>query len=379
MAPNQHNVLNFPPEPDSKLFPEPQPLKYSTSSSTPLVLDFGSFTTRAGWAGQRDPCLSFRSLAGKAKSGKGDIVNVAGDQLLCKDIIKTVMRSPFEKDVLQNLESAETLLDYTFMQLGINTERVQHPVMITEGVCAPNYARGRMYEMLFECYGVPKVAFGIDALLAYEYNAFSADLAASMPLTANWQGSAASGLIVRVGHACSHVIPVVDGRAALEAAYRLNAGGQRITDTLNDLLRLRFPQHRQAITASRVSFVKEHLCSVALDYSSALSAMAQELEEQDLDGTCSFVRRLQLPFTEKDVPTQTSEDMERRTKLREEQTRRLIEMARTKRVDKLNALTSQLNALLDLQVPPQGQGSRVRGLGFRVPAVRLARLAGPAP
>jgi hypothetical protein len=28
---------------------------------------------------------------------------------------------------------------------------------MTEGVCTPNYARGRMSELLFECYGAPKV------------------------------------------------------------------------------------------------------------------------------------------------------------------------------------------------------------------------------
>ena len=347
MAPPSAEVLHFPPEPDSKLFPEPGPLVYSADAGTPLVLDLGSYSTRAGWAGQPDPAVSFRTLSGKAKSGtQGDIVNVAGDQLLCRDIVKTAMRSPFDKDVLQNLDSAETILDYTFSRLGINTERVQHPIMVTEPVCAPNYTRGRVYEMLFECYGVPKVAFGIDALLAYEYNCYTADQAAAAPLTAPWQGAAAAGLIVRAGNACSHVIPVVDGRAVLASAFRLNVGGQRISDTLSDSLRLRYPQHRQALTASRVSYIKEHVCSVALDYTDELSRMARELEASEPDAPLSFVKVMQLPYTEKEVPKQTPEDVEKKKKLREEQANRLIEMARVKREEKLAVLTSNLKTLL---------------------------------
>ena len=310
-------------------------------------------------AGQKDPVLNFRSLTGKAKNSAGDIVTVAGDQLLCRDITKTALKSPFERDVVQNLESTETLLDYTLAQLGINTERLQHPVLMTEGVCTPNYARGRMSEVLFECYGAPKVAYATDALLAYEYNTYSAELAAASALTAPWKGAAAAGLIVRVGNSCAHVIPVVNGAAALEAAYRLNAGGQRISDTLSDLLRNRYPQHRPAITASRVSFLKEHHCHVPPDYTQAAQAMAREVEASDPargdpDAPLSFITRLQLPYTDKEVPKQTAEDVERRNKLRQEQTLRLTEMARVKREEKLRALSSTLTSLLELQEQLKG-------------------------
>ena len=45
---------------------------------------------------------------------------------------------------------------------------------------------------------------------------------------------------------------VIDGRVVLEGSFRLNAGGLRITDALNDSLRLRYPQHRQAISAGEI-------------------------------------------------------------------------------------------------------------------------------
>ena len=55
-----------------------------------------------------------------------------GDQLICRDVSKTTVRSPFERDVVQHLDSFETLMDYTFFRLGIRTDRIYHPVLISE-------------------------------------------------------------------------------------------------------------------------------------------------------------------------------------------------------------------------------------------------------
>jgi hypothetical protein len=58
---------------------------------------------------------------------------------------------------------------------------------------------------------------------------------------------------------------------------------------------------RPAITASRVNFVKEHLCYVSYDYSRTVHAMARELETSESDAPLSFVKRVQLPYTDKEV------------------------------------------------------------------------------
>jgi actin-related protein len=47
---------------------------------------------------------------------------------------------------------------------------VQHPVLMTECLLNPLYARQKMAELLFEVYGVPSVAFGTDAMFSHLYN-----------------------------------------------------------------------------------------------------------------------------------------------------------------------------------------------------------------
>lgn len=37
--------------------------------------------------------------------------------------------------------SQETVLDYTFVKLGLDGDSVEHPIVMTEPVCNPNYTR----------------------------------------------------------------------------------------------------------------------------------------------------------------------------------------------------------------------------------------------
>ena len=65
----------------------------------------------------------------------------------------------------------EAVFDHVFQGLGIDVSgKVPHSVVLTEPVCNPNYSRGRMSEMLFELYHVPRVAYGVDSLFSLYRN-----------------------------------------------------------------------------------------------------------------------------------------------------------------------------------------------------------------
>lgn len=91
-----------------------------------------------------------------------------------------------------------------------------------------------MAELLFECYNVPSVAYGIDCLFSYQHNNCPPD-----------------GLIVSVGYHTTHIIPILDGKADAMNARRINIGGYHITSYMHKLLQLKYPVHVNAITPSR--------------------------------------------------------------------------------------------------------------------------------
>ena len=63
------DIIRFDPEPTTATYPEPSPLQYppvgfGPAEQHPIVIDFGSFETRVGWAGNDLPSAEFRSLTG---------------------------------------------------------------------------------------------------------------------------------------------------------------------------------------------------------------------------------------------------------------------------------------------------------------------------
>jgi len=47
---------------------------------------------------------------------------------------------------------------------------IEYPVVMTEPMGNPNYTRGAISEMMFECYGVPALSYMVDSLCAFNYN-----------------------------------------------------------------------------------------------------------------------------------------------------------------------------------------------------------------
>jgi len=94
-------------------------------------------------------------------------------------------------------------------------------------------------ELLFECYCVPRVAYGIDALFSYCYNIDH------VPLCQR------DALIVSCGYQATHVLPLLGGQLCAAACQRINVGGAAVDGFMQRVLQLKYPQHLSAITLSR--------------------------------------------------------------------------------------------------------------------------------
>lgn len=92
-----------------------------------------------------------------------------------------------------------------------------------------------MSELLFECYHVPGICYGVDSLFSYLQNGLSEK----------------TGLIISCGHHTTHIVPVIKGTPDLINCRRIDVGGYHITYYLHKLLQLKYPAHYNAITPSR--------------------------------------------------------------------------------------------------------------------------------
>ena len=123
-----------------------------------------------------------------------------------------------------------------------------------------------MSELLFECYCVPRVAYGIDALFSYSYNAAAAAAAGD----GGCHGYGDDALVVSCGYHSTHILPVLRGRLCASACQRIDVGGAAIDSFMQRVLQLKYPQHFTAVTLSRAEVSAAQLGLVAWSSGRAL-------------------------------------------------------------------------------------------------------------
>lgn len=244
------------------------------------------------------------------------------------DFTRSSLRSPFDGNVVYQFETMECILDYAFDRMGVDGAGIEHPVLLTEGALNPPSSRSRMAELLFETYGVPSLAFGIDGVFGYAHN--------------QKQGVCErDGLLVNMGHQTSHVIPIVAGEPVLEAACRTPVGGFQVTSYLKRLLSLQYPYHVSSITWEKAEELKQEHCYIAEDYHEELSIF--EKGGSDAEAKTRYWQLLWTPPAQKEQPSE--EELARKAAIKEKQGQRLRDMANAKRESKIADLEANVQGL----------------------------------
>ena len=200
--------------------------------------------------------------------------------------------------------------------------RVPHPMCLTETLGQPNAARHLSSQLMFELYGVPSLAYGLDCLHSLRTN----------------QGPESTALVVSLGHQTVHIVPVIRGEARLEHARRLNLGAAQVQHHLQRWLQLKYPSHVASLTLSRAEEVVARHTRVSPHFRAELNKW------RDGDYYDNHVLKIQLPFTVQ--PKAPPPDPEVLRARRQELARRLVEINARKRDEKMVADEATLKQLL---------------------------------
>ncbi|KAL1410979.1 Actin-related protein 4 [Vanrija albida] len=208
---------------------------YNGDEVSAVVVDFGSHTTRAGWAGEDSPRVVTPSFYGYTDvpqpsgsgstsngtatdapangddpmDGTGDESKVGGTKrkYYFGDDGVGVWRNGMEvgnfmvDGIVNDGEAAGNMLKY-LLRDRLSVDPSEHPLFLTEPAWNSPKARETLTEIAFEQEGVPALYFGSSGVLS----AFSA--------------GKRTALVLDVGHINSSAVPVVDG-------YALRAGTMR--------------------------------------------------------------------------------------------------------------------------------------------------------
>ncbi|XP_053380397.1 actin-related protein 5-like [Mercenaria mercenaria] len=316
-------------------FKDEKPAKFDThytpsirDQHVPLVIDNGSYHCRAGWATHPKPDLIFKNVTAKFRSRREKDAEVQiGNDISNFEMVRLIMRSQFDRNIITQYDVQEQIFDYMFSNLGINTDgKVEHPVVMSEPVANPNYCRQQMSELLFECYGIPKVTYGVDSLFSWYKN--------------HPHPAKANAMVIGCGYQTTHVLPVLHGRIDLEHCRRINIGGAHVDGFMQRLLQLKYPGHVNAITLSRAEeLVRDHT-HLAVDFLPELDEWASH------DYYDENVHKIQLPYANATSNLISAQQQQER---RQQQIRRLKELNVKKRQERLGEEEQELKKLLQLQ------------------------------
>lgn len=306
------------------------------NNGVPIVIDNGSYQCRVGWSTSHEPLLLFKNLIAKPRKerSKKDTVEIGqapqlqvGNDIVNIEAVRFQLKTQFDRNIVTHFEAQEHLFDYMFSHLGIDTEKcVNHPIVITEAFLNPNSSRQLMSELLFECYSVPSVAYGIDSLLAFHYTQ---------------RKPKKNTLIVSLGYHTMHVIPVLNNVTNFENTRRVNTGGYHAVSFLHRILQLKYPAHTNAITLSRAEELLHSVCLVALNYKEELQRWL------DPEYYEAHTKVIQLPYSV--TITTSALTLEQQKERKRELAKRLSEINARKREERLIEDEDKLQRLLEVQ------------------------------
>ncbi|KAL6703340.1 Actin-related protein 5 [Coniothyrium glycines] len=301
-----------------------------SSNETAIVIDNGSSAVRAGWSFDSKPRLSVLPNMARYRDRKlNRTFTFIGSDVYSDGTARGQSKPVYEpgSNIINNWDAMEGVLDYCFIKMGVDgrSGSIDRPIVMTEPIANLGYSRKTMSEILFECYGAPSVAYGIDSLFSYSYN------------------GGRSGLVMDSSYTSTHLIPVVNSKPLLSQTTRLNWGRFQSAQYLLKLLRLKYPTFPGKISDSQAEdLVREH-CYISQNYEEDLSRFLDWTGLEDRDHT------IQFPYTEQIVVQKTEEELAAAAEKRKESGRRLQAQAAKMRLDKLKRKEEELEYYIQLQ------------------------------
>ncbi|KAJ7924371.1 chromatin remodeling complex subunit [Mycena leptocephala] len=320
-------VTRMPSPAPPALPPPPSPYDEHRSQRTPLVIDNGSTNLRYGFATSDSPRSGLNVIAKYKERRTNKPLLLFGDGVDVEGGARIQARTPWEGDVLLNFDALENALDYAFIQLSIDADSIDHPMIMTERLCSPMHSRSLTSELLFEQYSVPSVAYCVDSVMSFYQN----------------HGPGADGLVLSFNTASTSVIPILSGKGIMSHAKRIPWGASQSGDYLLKLIQLKYTSFPTRVTTPQSQWMLHNFCEFAPDYLALLRSLASPQALREVD------RIVQFPFALQVQEEKTPEELERIAERRREQGRKLQEMAAKMRTEKLLQKETDLQYLVNLR------------------------------
>ena len=219
--------------------------------NAPVVLDNGSGTIRAGFAGEDLPKCYFPSWVGRPKHTRvlagaleGDIFIGQKAATEFRGLLK--INYPLAHGIVTDWDDMERIWEYVYGE-GLKTLSEEHPVLLTEPPLNPRTNRDTAAQILFETFNIPALHTSIQAVLSL------------------YASGRTTGIVLDSGDGVSHAVPVYEGFSVPSSIRRIDVAGRDVTEYLQSLLRKAGYVFHTSAEKEVVRLIKETTSYVAKD------------------------------------------------------------------------------------------------------------------
>ncbi|CAI0450628.1 unnamed protein product, partial [Linum tenue] len=183
-----------------------------------IVLDLGSHTCKAGYAGEDAPKAVFPSVVGaidqmEVDDNTNERKLYVGSQSLGFRRDNMEVLSPIKDGVVMDWDIVDSIWDHAFREC-LLVDPKEHPMLLAEPSSNSQQQRERTVELMFEKYNVPALFLAKNAVLT------------------SFASGRATALVVDSGGGSTTIAPVHDGYVIQKAVASCPIGGEFLTDCL---------------------------------------------------------------------------------------------------------------------------------------------------
>lgn len=235
----------------------------------PIVMDVGTASTKAGFAGGSKPKVVVGTKVGRAKhmrimpggaleqdltsSSSSQITSAAGPTSIFVGSKLDEHRGAFVLDypmdkghvVPGGWDAMEKIWEHIYSKPNLDAKTDEHPVLLTECPLNSKSNREQTAEVFFETYRAPALFLSPPAVLSL------------------YASGRTTGVVLDVGEGVTHCVPIYEGHALPHSISRSDVAGRDVTKQLQLLLRKSGMAFTTTAESDLVKGMKEQACFVS--------------------------------------------------------------------------------------------------------------------
>lgn len=234
----------------------------------PVVIDNGSGTIKAGFAGDEEPKCIISNYVGRPKYIRVMAGGLENDTFIGRSAEQhrglLSIKYPMEHGTVIDWNDMELIWRYIYSKEQLQTFAEEHPVLITESPVNPRRNRERTAEILFESFNVPALFISMQAVLSL------------------YASGRSTGVVLDSGDGITQAVPIYEGFALPLSIVRTDVAGRDITKFLKFLIRKEGLTFNTTAEFEVIKKLKEQACYVTSSPLRALDDSAASVETEKM-------------------------------------------------------------------------------------------------